>query len=1305
LKIELTQRHRRTDTFAMPNAHPPDTASPEHPESGSAIGAILNREECWGARSVSDISFLIPTWIQGCSAWIGHVPFAFWVMEATRPATFVELGTHTGVSYMAFCQAAKILALPTRCFAVDTWLGDEHAGFYGEEVYASVSEHNEQNYAGFSKLIRGTFDEAASQFADGSIDLLHIDGPHTYEAVKHDFETWLPKLSSRGVVLFHDTQVCDRAFGVYRFWKEIAAGRRHFEFHHSSGLGVLGVGNDLPEALCPLIDAASDVAEAGAIRAFYAAVGGEIEMAFSSQFEAFHRPWNRICFALNRHALLAEKLRGQPVVDNGYLARSPMFLQLFCDAGKGYSEESSVVEALVSQEWQTIRVPQLQTLCKRGRIRLDPVNLPSVIRISGIKIVSETGGAVFKAEAAAEFARLNYGPEVCMRMDGNEAVLTAADGDPQVLFPPIDFSGCGECYFEITLRIDSEIGNVLRSFRETLDNERVELARLKAAEVRLKARGRRLEVDDKYLRAELRNGKDAAWQMQETIERLQRIVKSAEQWQRRSWFKRAFHRWRSAGDGSQKKESQRGVVRAIRTRLKKLIARACGRPTEADSAKMTDGKSRAATKSHKAVKSPVQSDSGSRSYEGGASLHLSDPPTPPPSVTVIVPNFNHAPYLRQRLDSIYQQTYRKFDVLLMDDCSSDGSLEILKEYQAKYPEITRLIVNETNGGSPFAQWKKGIEHARGELIWIAESDDWCDVNFLDTLAPFFGDQAVKLAYCKTAFVDKDGVPLRFTFEQYTKGISPVKWNEDYVQTAHREVSQALGLRNTIPNASSVVFRKPSRLGLFEDKDWIGMKICGDWVFYLHVIRGGKLAFSRKTNNYYRYHTQNASTVRNQREFYYYKEHETVAKTIARLYAVEPEILERLRCLIAEHWRHIFKDEPKPDWTFNDAFNMDAVLNERHRRLANVMVASHDFCTGGGEMVAIRLATAFYLEGYAVTFFDFNAHSPEPQFRRNLPPEIPVIQRNQGFRDFGGVVAAFGVEVINTHHAGCDRAFADMCRSIRLSDNPLSAPRLVVTMHGMYESNPNLLKDYGNTLRDYVDHWVYVADKNVAPFQARGWFSREHFTKAWAPASLPLNGANIVSSVNRAALGISAESFVICVASRAIEGKGWAESIQIVEAARARSGRNIELLLLGQGPVADLLAATQLPPYVHLLGFQSNVTDYYALADLGLLATTYRGESAPLTIVECLGMGKPFIATDYGEIGRMLLDDCGEPAGAVFAALDGTIPIDTVADLVCSYACNPEEYAKVASRAGRAAEKFDIRKTVAIFKEVFASVLA
>jgi hypothetical protein len=206
-------------------------------------------------------------------------------VEALRPNTIVELGTYGGFSHFAFCQAVKALGLETQCFAVDTWKGDEHVGHYGEELFAEVQAYNQSHYASFAHLIRSTFDEALANFGAGSIDLLHIDGRHSYENVRHDFETWQAKLSRLAIVLFHDTNVYMEGFGVARFWSEIRSSYPSFEFLHGHGLGVLGVGSSLPTELSALFSITADPGRADEVRTAYARLGGSVSARYSSDVQ------------------------------------------------------------------------------------------------------------------------------------------------------------------------------------------------------------------------------------------------------------------------------------------------------------------------------------------------------------------------------------------------------------------------------------------------------------------------------------------------------------------------------------------------------------------------------------------------------------------------------------------------------------------------------------------------------------------------------------------------------------------------------------------------------------------------------------------------------------------------------------------------------------------------------------------------------------------------------------------------------------------------------------------------------------
>lgn len=224
---------------------------------------------------IAKSALMKPVRIREPYSWVGHIPLGAWLVAQAAPRILVELGTHTGNSYFSFCQSVSANGLSTRCYAVDTWCGDEHSGVYGEEVYQSVLDHNQRYYSGFSNLMRMTFDEAAPYFSEGSIDFLHIDGLHTYEAVKHDFETWRPKLSEKAIVAIHDTNVREREFGVWRLWEELSAVYPHLCFHHSHGLGVLLIGKEQPESMRLLLD--EWPSNGSLVREFFGKIGQGIE--------------------------------------------------------------------------------------------------------------------------------------------------------------------------------------------------------------------------------------------------------------------------------------------------------------------------------------------------------------------------------------------------------------------------------------------------------------------------------------------------------------------------------------------------------------------------------------------------------------------------------------------------------------------------------------------------------------------------------------------------------------------------------------------------------------------------------------------------------------------------------------------------------------------------------------------------------------------------------------------------------------------------------------------------------------------
>ena len=220
-------------------------------------------------------------------------------------------------------------------------------------------------------------------------------------------------------------------------------------------------------------------------------------------------------------------------------------------------------------------------------------------------------------------------------------------------------------------------------------------------------------------------------------------------------------------------------------------------------------------------------------------------------VSVIVPNFNHAKYLEQRLQSVFEQSFDQFEVLLMDDASTDNSMEILSKYE-KHPRA-RLIVNAENSGSPFKQWNKGIEHTSGEYIWIAETDDYADERFLDVMVQALEDNPeAGLAYCQSILVS-DGQSLENPFIAESNNDmfkDHVRWVKGFSSSGQLELANYLVFRNTIPNASAVLIRR-SALQAHGIKAPEDMKLAGDWMFWARLLTYSDIVFVPRPFNYFR----------------------------------------------------------------------------------------------------------------------------------------------------------------------------------------------------------------------------------------------------------------------------------------------------------------------------------------------------------------------------------------------------------------------------------------------------------------------
>lgn len=222
-----------------------------------------------------------------------------------------------------------------------------------------------------------------------------------------------------------------------------------------------------------------------------------------------------------------------------------------------------------------------------------------------------------------------------------------------------------------------------------------------------------------------------------------------------------------------------------------------------------------------------------------------------PKVSVIVPNYNHARFLPERLESVLGQTRKPDEVILLDDASGDNSREILREYAERYPDLITCHFNKENSGSPFIQWAKGLELAHGEFIWIAESDDVADPGFLETLVPMLdADPKVGIAYCQSYEIDADGKNLGDR-HYWTDVLDAERWKSAYTNDGRDECVRYLSWRNTIPNASGVLFRKDAYCHVTDMPQTF--KLSGDWLVWLSLLKKHDISYTPRILNFFRVH--------------------------------------------------------------------------------------------------------------------------------------------------------------------------------------------------------------------------------------------------------------------------------------------------------------------------------------------------------------------------------------------------------------------------------------------------------------------
>lgn len=235
----------------------------------------------------------------------------------------------------------------------------------------------------------------------------------------------------------------------------------------------------------------------------------------------------------------------------------------------------------------------------------------------------------------------------------------------------------------------------------------------------------------------------------------------------------------------------------------------------------------------------------------------------PKKVSVIIPNYNYEKFIIERIDSILMQTYPIYEIIILDDCSTDNSVSVIngkiEKIKNKYPDIKiRFIINEKNtGGKVFKQWEKGFELAEGDYIWIAEADDSAESDFVENLMKGFEDEDVVLSYCESARIDGENNLIRLKSDDLYDMCRTGEWNESYIWSGEKEIIEHLSVTNTILNVSSVIWKKGDYSEILEKAG--EFNVAGDWYIYYNLLKNGKISWCNKPLNYYRKHGASVST--------------------------------------------------------------------------------------------------------------------------------------------------------------------------------------------------------------------------------------------------------------------------------------------------------------------------------------------------------------------------------------------------------------------------------------------------------------
>ncbi|NHN90570.1 glycosyltransferase [Acetobacter sicerae] len=601
-----------------------------------------------------------------------------------------------------------------------------------------------------------------------------------------------------------------------------------------------------------------------------------------------------------------------------------------------------------------------------------------------------------------------------------------------------------------------------------------------------------------------------------------------------------------------------------------------------------------------------------------------------PLVSAIIPNYNHAEFLQQRFESILNQSYENIEIIFLDDYSQDGSLEIAEKFQEQYPEKIKIFSNESNSGNVFRQWRKGADAAQGEILWICESDDFADDNFVEKLVGHFVDPSVQIAFGRIQYCDRQG-HFQDGLDGYRERAQAGIWDATLVKPAGWWFTNAFAVSNVIANVGGCLIRRHD----VRDEVWEKAQqfhVLGDWYLYAEWAAGGQIVYSPDAIAHFRQHEKNTS-VNSFKTARFYQEHQELIEYLRRKWGVDDEHVARFADALKSTFTFVGAEELLGP--FESVFSLDQVL-ACQREEQHIVFAVLGFKLGGGEILPIQLANALVKQGIMVSFLVYEHTGEDPQIRALLDSSIPVYSADTA-RKVGiwRYVLDLHADLIHSHFCFCELLFFP-------DDTSLPVLPYLVTLHGSYEC-VSFSRNIIRRLEKVVTLWIYLAEKNLQHLRDR-------------KGELPVGDIAFIGNgmaldnrpfpMTRTQLGLTESDFVLAVATRCIPEKGWKQACEAVcQLNQAKGGRKVHLLLCGTGDALEELEAQYGDvPEIHFLGYQDCINGLYRLADCMLLPTRFPGESFPLTLIQALQVGTPAIATEVGFVRSMMTDDDGNQAG-------------------------------------------------------------